>query len=363
MMMCFLRRVSSLLASRTSLFVVLTAVLALVQPGLFDWVRGDVQTGILGGIMLTMGMTLTGADFRALLSRPLDIGIGVCAQYAIMPLLAFGLVHLFGLPRGIAAGLLLVGCCPGGVSSNIMSLLCRGDVAFSVGMTTASTLLAPLMTPLLILWLAGETVDVDAGGLFRSILFVTLIPVCLGAFLNGLLGQSRAYRQFCDIMPGISVLGLACIVGGVASAQGGAFFTSGALIFLVILLHNGLGYALGYLAAVLSGMGKAKRRTLSIEVGMQNAGLATVLASRHFPQLPEAAIASAISCVWHSVSGALLAGLFQKWDCRGMAPAGKDSTGKSCAGKDSAGQFSVEEDASGKDAAHSASSTEGRTCI
>jgi BASS family bile acid:Na+ symporter len=264
--------------------------------------------------MLTMGMTLRPEDFRILAMRPWDIGIGTLAQFSIMPLLAWGLVLCFDLPKGIAAGLILVGCSPGGVSSNIMSFLCKGDVAYSVGMTTASTLLAPIMTPLLMLWLAGESIDVDAAGMFRSILFVTILPVAIGAFCNGKWGNRPAYAEVCKIMPGLSVIGLACIVGGVTAAKGSSFFSSGALIFLTIFLHNSLGYVLGYLTARCTRMNKAKRRTLSIEVGMQNAGLATVLAGRHFPVLPDAAVAAAICCVWHSISGTLLAGFYNTID-------------------------------------------------
>lgn len=305
---------SAWLSTRTAPFIIAVAALTFVFPGMFEWVRGDVQTCILGFIMLTMGMTLTTDDFRVLAQRPLDIFIGSVAQYTIMPLIAFALVYFFNLPKGIAAGLILVGCSPGGVSSNIMSLLCKGDVAFSVGMTTASTLLAPLMTPLLVLWLAGESIDVDAIGLFRSILLVTLLPVGVGTLCNRLFGKCKEFRTACALMPGLAVLALACIVGGVTSAHGAKFFESGALIFLCIFLHNGLGYLLGYATGLLARMNKSKRRTLSIEVGMQNAGLATVLAGRHFPLLPEAAIAAAISCVWHSISGTLIAGLFCFFD-------------------------------------------------
>lgn len=309
-MFACIRQISALLARYTAWFVIATALVSFVEPTLFHWVRGDTQAFILGFIMLTMGLTLSTADFRLLLHRPADMLIGACAQYTIMPLLALALVYLFGLPRGIAAGLILVGCCPGGVSSNIMSFLCKGDVAYSVGMTTISTLLSPLVTPLLVLWLAGESIDVDAPAMFQSILWVTLMPVAAGALFNRLFGQRQGYRDLCQVMPGVSVLGLATIVGGVVSAQGSHFFHNGALIFLVIFLHNGTGYMLGYVVGLGTRMSAPKRRTLSIEVGMQNAGLATVLAGRHFPLLPEAAVASAICCAWHSITGTLLAGLF-----------------------------------------------------
>lgn len=306
------RKISSLLSAHTAAFIVAVAVVAWVCPGLFSWVRGQAQAVILGGIMLAMGMTLTADDWRVLARRPLDIIIGTCAQYGIMPLLALALVYMLHLPVGIAAGLLLVGCCPGGVSSNIMSLLGRGDVAYSVGMTTCSTVLSPMVTPLLMLWLAGERVEVSAESLLLSILWVTALPVASGTLLNCLYGRRESYRQMCDVLPGVAVVALACIVGGVISSQGSAFFNQGALIFVGVFLHNGLGYILGYVAARFCRFSAPKSRTLSIEVGMQNAGLATVLATRHFPQLPEAAVAAAISCAWHSLSGTLLAALFRR---------------------------------------------------
>ncbi len=312
--MRFLLALSAWLSTWTAPFIIAVAALTFVFPGMFEWVRGDVQTCILGGIMLTMGMTLTTADFRILAQRPADILVGALAQYTIMPLIAFALVHFFNLPKGIAAGLILVGCSPGGVSSNIMSLLCKGDVAFSVGMTTVSTLLAPFVTPVLVLWLMGESIAVDAAGLFRSILLVTLLPVGVGTLSNYLFGKRAGYATVCRLMPGLAVLGLACIVGGVTASHGSKFFESGALIFLCIFLHNGLGYVLGVFTGRAVSMNQAKCRTLSIEVGMQNAGLATVLAVRHFPLLPEAALAAAISCVWHSISGTLIAALFSLYD-------------------------------------------------
>jgi BASS family bile acid:Na+ symporter len=277
-------------------------------------VRGYTQTAVLGVIMLTMGMTLKGEDFRILASRPMDIVIGSFAQFTLMPLIAWTLVRVLGLPREVGVGLMLVGCCPGGVSSNIMTFLCKGDVAFSVGMTTVSTLAAPVMTPLLMLWLAGESVDVDAAGMFKSILIVTIMPVVIGFSLNAALGRRRGYGEAMKVMPGVAVVGLACIVGGVVSAHGHSIVKSGALIFAGVFLHNSLGYILGYFSGVAARFSQPKLRTISIEVGMQNAGLATVLAGRHFPAMPEAAVASAVSCVWHSISGALLAGVFNAAD-------------------------------------------------
>lgn len=312
--------VSRALSDHTPAFVALTGAIAYFVPGAFAWVHGEVQTAILGLVMLTMGLTLTAEDFRILAARPFDILIGAVAQYTLMPLIAFALVRGLGLPRGVGVGLILVGVCPGGVSSNIMSFLCRGDVAFSVGMTAASTLLAPLATPFLMKTLAGEMVDIDAFAMFRSVVLVTIAPVVLGFAVNRIFDapsrpRLRKIREgYLPLLPGVAVLGLACIVGAVVAAQGERFLRSGAMIFVAVFLHNSLGYALGYAASVVARFAPKKRRTLAIEVGMQNAGLATVLATKHFPSLPEAALASAVSCVWHSLSGALMAGLFNFLD-------------------------------------------------
>ena len=305
-----LQWISAFLAKWTPAVVALAGVFAYFVPDAFGWVRGNAQTSLLGLIMLTMGLTLTAEDFRVLAARPLDIVIGALAQFTLMPLIAYGLVHGLGLPKEAGVGLMLVGCCPGGVSSNIMSFLCKGDVAFSVGMTTLSTLVASLMTPILMLWLAEENVDVDAVGMFTSILFVTILPVALGFVLNAMFGQRPGFGEAKKLLPGVAVLGLACIVGGVVSAHGQKFAQSGVLIFVGVFLHNTLGYVLGYVVGIVARFTRAKRRTISIEVGMQNAGLATVLAGKHFPAMPEAAVASAVSCAWHSISGALLAGIF-----------------------------------------------------
>ena len=183
-MLKFLLAASKWLANYTSLFIIGIAIFTFFFPHTFDWVRGTTQTVILGIIMLTMGLTLTTEDFKILTRRPLDIFIGACAQFIIMPGVAYMLVYVWHLEPALALGILLVGCCPGGVSSNIMSYLCHGDVAFSVGMTCASTLLAPVMTPFLMKLTAGEIIHVDAAGMFLNILIVTIIPVGIGCLLN-----------------------------------------------------------------------------------------------------------------------------------------------------------------------------------
>ena len=305
-----IQKISEFLSSKTSIFIIIIAIFTYFFPNIFMWVKGDTQTVILGIIMLTMGMTLSLEDFKILLKRPLDIGIGTFAQYFFMPIIAIILVHLLHLPKEIAIGLILVGCCPGGVSSNIMSFLCKGDVAFSVGMTAVSTLLAPVMTPSLVYFLAKESVNVDVLGMFQSVLIVTILPVITGVVFNYIFSKNEIFPKICKVMPGFSVIGLACIVGGVVSHFGTTFIKSGIIIFIAAFLHNLFGYIAGWIIGTITKMTEAKKRTISIEVGMQNAGLATVLATKHFALIPEAAIISAVSCVWHSISGTILANLF-----------------------------------------------------
>ena len=309
---------SGILAKGTALFVILTAVITFFVPGAFKWVEGTTQTIILGVIMLSMGLTLGKQDFVILAKRPFDIFVGAIGQFTIMPFLAWAITRVFNLPSDLAVGLILVGCVPGGVSSNIMSFLCHGDLAFSVGMTTASTLIAPVMTPLLIGYLcSGQHVDVDPMGMIMFLLYVTIIPVALGAFLNMTMNKRKSFADIKACMPGVSVIGLACIVGGVVAHK---FVSMGLLAFCCIFFHNALGYCLGYVLGIIFRFNTAKKRTISIEVGVQNAGLGTGLAAKFFPQLPGAAVATAVACVWHSISGTILANLYALSDKNG-APA------------------------------------------
>ena len=328
--MKLLLSISQFLSRYTSLFIIIVAIVAFLVPETFAWVQqGQRASVILGLIMLTMGCTLSAQDFRILLSRPMDVLIGTVAQFTIMPIVAWMLARIFNLDAFMTAGLILVGCSPGGVSSNLMSFLCKGDVAYSVGMTTVSTCLSPFVTPLLVLWLAGAEIEVNAWGMFQNILLVTLLPVTLGVAFNYFLGKRKDFQQIQGVMPGISVLCLACIVGGVIFTVHPQLQEKGLQLILltlaVVILHNGVGYLLGYLAGKIFRFDTAKRRTLSIEVGMQNAGMATVLARNFFaspaiiatnPMAALAVIPCAISCAYHSISGTLLAGFFLWKDTR-----------------------------------------------
>lgn len=306
----------------------MAAVVAGLSPDMFAWVQqGQRPNVILGIIMLTMGCTLSTDDFKMLLRRPTDILLGTLAQFTVMPLVAYGLSHLFGLNPFLSAGIILVGCCPGGVSSNIMCFLCRGDVAFSVGMTTVSTLLAPIVTPLMVLLLAGQQIEVDAIGMFKNICIVTLIPVGVGVLFNYFGSKKQWFDDVKAVLPGVSVIALSCIVGGVIYTAYPRLVENGwqlmMLILAVVTLHNGLGYLLGYMIGKVAGFTTAKKRTISLEVGMQNAGMATVLANGFFatpaaiaanPLAALTVLPCALSCAYHSISGTILAGWFRSRD-------------------------------------------------
>ena len=326
--MTILKQISKFLGSHTSLVVIMAAVVAGLSPDMFAWVQqGQRPNVILGIIMLTMGCTLSTDDFKMLLRRPTDILLGTLAQFTVMPLVAYGLSHLFGLNPFLSAGIILVGCCPGGVSSNIMCFLCRGDVAFSVGMTTVSTLLAPIVTPLMVLLLAGQQIEVDAIGMFKNICIVTLIPVGVGVLFNYFGSKKPWFDDVKAVLPGISVIALSCIVGGVIYTAYPRLIENGwqlmMLILAVVTLHNGLGYLLGYMIGKVAGFTTAKKRTISLEVGMQNAGMATVLANGFFatptaiaanPLAALTVLPCALSCAYHSISGTILAGWFRSRD-------------------------------------------------
>ena len=261
------------------------------------------------------------------MKQPLHILLGAVAQYTIMPFVAFGLTKVFGLDPYLAVGIILVGCCPGGVSSNVMSFLAKGDVTYSVSMTMVSTLLAPIMTPLLVLWLADTSIDVNAKGMFLNILYVTVAPITIGFLCNHFLGKRSVFKEIQSNMPAVSVIGLMCIVGGVVVTVRPQLLTNGlGLLFLVLAVvfcHNALGYVLGYSVGRLFKFNTAKKRTIAIEVGVQNAGMATVLAAAFFanpenvaahPEAVLCVVPCAISCAYHSISGTVLAGIFAHMD-------------------------------------------------
>lgn len=292
-----------------ALIVLVAGGIALAVPDAFAGGTAAVPY-LLMVIMLGMGMTLRASDFVIVARRPGALLVGVAAQYVVMPAVAWLLTQALNLPAAVAAGVILVGAAPGGTASNVMVYLARGDTALSVAMTSVSTLLAPLFTPLLVLWLAGEYLPVDAGGLFVSIVQIVVVPVLLGLVLRAVV--PRAVEATLPALPLISVAGITAVVVVVVAGSSETILTVGLVVVVAVVLHNLLGYGIGYAIGKSFRMPVAARRAIAIEVGMQNSGLAAGLATIHFS--PAAALPAAIFSVWHNVSGSLLASYWGRRD-------------------------------------------------
>ncbi|MDO5057029.1 MAG: bile acid:sodium symporter family protein [Lautropia sp.] len=296
------------LANRTmALWVLAFAALAFVLPDAFQWVRPWIPY-LLGAVMLGMGLTLKVSDFREVLRYPKAVFIGVTTQFLLMPALAFALSRAFALPPELATGVVLVGACPGGTASNVITYLARGNTALSVACTTVATLLAPFLTPLVFWLFASQWLQVDASGMFISVLQIVLLPIAAGVVLKTLLGHRL--DRVAESMPLVSVLAIVLIVGAVVAGSKARIIDSGLLIFAVVVVHNGLGYLGGWLVARACRLPFNDAKAVSIEVGMQNSGLGAALAGLHFAAQPVVAVPSAIFSFWHNVSGPMLANWF-----------------------------------------------------
>lgn len=293
------------------ILVLVTALLSFAFPQLLQQVRPTVINYLLGVVMFGMGLTLNLQDFKIVFSRPKDVIIGCLAQFTVMPLLAWGLSRLFSLDEALALGVILVGCCPGGTASNVITYLAKGDLALSVGMTGVSTLLAPFLTPLLTWALAGKSVNVDVVGMLLSILWVVILPIAIGLIVKWI--WPKFTEKATDYLPAFSSIAIALIVAIIISANADKLLAGGLLIIVVVMLHNICGLGLGYLIGCLLGLSMSKKRAISIEVGMQNSGLASSLATIHFAAYPLATIPGAIFSVWHNLSGAAVAYLYRRF--------------------------------------------------
>ncbi len=293
------------------ILVLATALLSFAFPQLLQQVRPTVINYLLGVVMFGMGLTLNLQDFKIVFSRPRDVIIGCLAQFTVMPLLAWGLSRLFSLDEALALGVILVGCCPGGTASNVITYLAKGDLALSVGMTGVSTLLAPFLTPLLTWALAGKSVNVDVVGMLLSILWVVILPIAIGLIVKWI--WPKFTEKATDYLPAFSSIAIALIVAIIISANADKLLAGGLLIIVVVMLHNICGLGLGYLIGCLLGLSVSKKRAISIEVGMQNSGLASSLATIHFAVYPLATIPGAIFSVWHNLSGAAVAYLYRRF--------------------------------------------------
>ena len=305
--MKILKNISNFFGKNMAIIVLIVAALSLFFPKSVSFIKTSYVNYLLMIVMFGMGLTLKFEDFKVVFTRPKDIIIGAIAQFTIMPLLAFLLSMIFKLPTELAVGVILVGTCPGGTSSNVMTYLAKGDVALSVGMTSVSTILAPFATPLLTLLYAGQRVNVNAVNMFISIVQVVIIPIGLGFIINRFFHKFTSHIK--EILPLISVLAIVSIVAAVVSANSSRLMQVGYLIIIVVALHNCLGYLLGFIIGKLLRLDNSKCKAISIEVGMQNSGLATSLAATHFASMPLATVPGAIFSVWHNISGSIVANI------------------------------------------------------
>lgn len=290
-------------------WVLFFAILAYCQPAAFVGLKPFIVP-LLGLVMFGMGLTLKLDDFAAVSRHPWRVGLGVVAHFVIMPGMAWLLCQVFQLDPQIAVGVILVGCCPSGTSSNVMTWLAKGDLALSVAIAAVTTLLAPLLTPALIWLLASAWLPVSFMEMFWSILQLVMLPIVLGVVAQRLLGERVKFAV--DVLPLVSVVSIVMIVCAVVALSQPKIKESGAIIMLVVMLHNSFGYLLGYFTARLFKLPLAQRKSLALEVGMQNSGLGAALASAHFS--PLAAVPSALFSVWHNISGALLSTWFRRME-------------------------------------------------
>jgi BASS family bile acid:Na+ symporter len=303
-LMSALLQFSQFIQKTFALWVVLFSGIALMIPEAFVWLRAYIPW-MLGIIMFGMGMTMTVGDFKSVLQSPKAVAIGVVAQFLVMPGLAFLLCQLFQLPAEIAIGVILVGCCPGGTASNVITYMAKGNTALSVACTSVSTLLAPILTPAIFYLLASQWIEINAWSMLISILQVVLFPIVLGLIVRAVLKQQvTAYIQ---VMPLISVIAIVAIVAAIIAGSKTQILESGLMILGIVALHNGLGYLLGYWASRVFKLAEIDCRAVSIEVGMQNSGLGVALAATHFAASPITAVPSAIFSLWHNISGPALA--------------------------------------------------------
>ncbi len=308
--MKFFEKLSKFVGKNMAYLVILFAVVGWIRPVTFSWANAYVTT-LLGISMFGMGMTLTEKDFEAVFKSYKDVVIAFVAQFTIMPLTAYGIAKLLNLPAELAIGIILIGCCPGGVTSNVLSYLARGNVPLSLSITALSTLMAPFLTPVLTYALAGQWIKISIFAMFISIIKVVLVPVVLGIVVRHIFKETVT-KIGGIVAPLISALSVIIIAGAVVSVNSNKIIETGIIILVAVILHNTCGYVFGYLVAKFTGMSQKKRRTVAIEVGVQNSGLATTLATAHFGMYPAAAIAGVVGVVYHIFSGAIIANFWNR---------------------------------------------------
>ncbi|CUB02846.1 bile acid:sodium symporter family protein [Marinomonas fungiae] len=289
------------------LWALLLSVLAYLQPAIFLDLKGYILP-LLMVIMLAMGLTLSPQDFKKVGKNTKAVGVGVLLQFLVMPITALIIATLFGFDSELTVGMLLVGSVAGGTSSNVMCYLAKGDTALSISMTAISTLLGVVLTPLLVSWMIGTSVDVPVSSMLLSLVKIVLVPVAIGVVLNTVVHSFT--RKLEPLLPYVSMFAIVLIIAIVVALSADKIASVGLLVAAAVVLHNGIGLTLGYWVTAMLGFDKKICRTIAFEVGLQNSGLASALAIKFFT--PAAALPGSIFSVWHNISGSLLASFWSK---------------------------------------------------
>lgn len=304
-----IKKICGFLSSNIAVLIIIFSVIAFFYPKGFSWAT-NYTTWFLGAAMFGMGLTIKTEDFKVVFTRPKDLCIGFVLQYTVMPITAFALAKAFGLSADLALGVILVGCCPGGTASNVITYVADGDVPLSVGMTIVSTILAPVCTPVLVYLLAGSWVEVSLLSMMMSVVKVVLLPVLLGILIYRLFPkQTDAVRE---LLPLVSVAAIVMIISGIVGSNAEKIVSCGALVMVVVAIHNVVGLCVGTGVAKVLKLEERKVTAIGIEVGMQNSGLAISLATANFAANPLATLPGAIFSVWHNISGSVYAGIRRK---------------------------------------------------
>ena len=308
-----LEKVSGFAGKHMPLICLIVAIVSLIFPNpIQETLPARWMSIPLAIIMFCMVTTLKLDDFKVVFRKPKAVLTGIIAEYTLMPLIALLLVNVFQLSPELAIGVLLVGCCPGGMASNVMAFLAKGDVALSVGITGCATLVAPVVTPALMMLTGGEAVEVNCLEIFMTIVQVMLLPMAAGFLFN--MAAPKASKALSRVLPLVSVVCISIVIMSVVSANSERLITGGLLVLVVCLLQNFLGFALGYVAARLMGLTNEQIRSISLEVGMRNSGLSTAIAISNFSTMPLAAIPGAVFSVWQNISGSLCANIMVRID-------------------------------------------------
>lgn len=281
------------------------AVFAFLSPESFYWVEPFVKQ-IIGGIMFCMGATLRFVDFKKIITKPKLIFVGILLQYTCMPLLAYSISKILQLPTEQMIGMVILGACPGGTASNLITFLSKGNVALSVSLTLCSTILAPILTPIILYLLLAQEVPLDVMELMKSVFWIVFFPIMDALVIRHYF--EKQFEKISFVFPSIAILLISLVVAFIIGIDKELLITVPVLLFLAVVLHNGLGYVLGYVISKMLRFSEKNARTIAIEVGMQNSGLGLAIANQFFNAA--VALPSALFSIWHNLSGVYLA---KKW--------------------------------------------------